>query len=132
MTAAKHTVMLTVTVGTCDQCHVLSTLSFYGATNLTTRPSGHHVGQDCKGCHSPNNWGGGAAKRKAATAPTPTRTTVGTVVGPPAARSNTGSETASSSGTAALGPAPVTSLDCAACHTTFNWTVATPARTPLR
>jgi hypothetical protein len=103
MTAAKHTVMLTVTGGTCDQCHDLSTLSFYGVTNLTTRPSGHHVGQDCKGCHSPNNWGGGAAKRKAATAPTPTRTTVGTVVGPPATRSDTGSETASSSGTAALG-----------------------------
>ncbi len=39
-------------------------LSFYGVTNLTTRPNGHHVGQDCSGCHSPNNWGGGAAAKK--------------------------------------------------------------------
>ena len=62
MSAAKHTTMLAVTGRTCDQCHDLSTLKFYGVTNLTTRPNGHHVGQDCNGCHSPNNWGGGAAE----------------------------------------------------------------------
>jgi len=86
MSAAKHTAMLAATGGTCDQCHDLKTLTFYGVTNLTTRPSGHHVGQDCKGCHSPNNWGGNAQKRTVAAAKTPTKSTIGTVVGAPAAR----------------------------------------------
>ena len=62
MSAAKHTPMLAVIGRTCDQCHDLKTLKFYGVTNLTTRPNGHHVGQDCSGCHSPNNWGGNAQK----------------------------------------------------------------------
>jgi hypothetical protein len=82
MTAAKHTTMLSVTGGTCDQCHDLSTLKFYGVNNLTTRPNGHHVGQDCKGCHSPNNWGGGAAKKKVA-AVAATGTKVANVVSAP-------------------------------------------------
>jgi nitrate/TMAO reductase-like tetraheme cytochrome c subunit len=80
MSAAKHTAMLAATGGTCDQCHDLKTLTFYGVTNLTTRPNGHHVGQDCKGCHSPNNWGGNAQKRTVAAANTPTKSTIGTVV----------------------------------------------------
>jgi len=83
MSAAKHTLMLSVTGGTCDQCHDLSTLKFFGVTNLTTRPNGHHVGRDCNGCHSPNNWGGGTAKKGAA-AQTATRSSIGIVVRPPA------------------------------------------------
>jgi hypothetical protein len=84
MSAAKHTAMLAATGGTCDQCHDLSTLSFYGVTNLTTRPNNHHVGKDCNGCHSPNNWGGGNATKKVA-AVTATTGKVGAVVGAPAA-----------------------------------------------
>jgi hypothetical protein len=80
MSAAKHTAMLAATGGTCDQCHDLSTLKFFGVTNLTTRPNGHHVGKDCNGCHSPNNWGGNAQKRTVAAAKTPTNSTIGTVV----------------------------------------------------
>ena len=57
MSASKHTTMLSVTGGTCDQCHDLSTLKFYGVSNLTTRPNGHHVGKDCNGCHSPEQLG---------------------------------------------------------------------------
>jgi hypothetical protein len=87
MSAAKHTTMLSVTGGTCDQCHDLKTLSFYGVTNLTTRPNGHHAGQDCKGCHSPNNWGGGAQKKQVATA---TGSKVGTVVAAPATTARIG------------------------------------------
>jgi hypothetical protein len=70
--------------GTCDKCHdsVTPKLSFYGVTNLTTRPNGHHVGQDCSsgGCHNPNNWNGGSARKKTATAPAATRSTIGLVV----------------------------------------------------
>jgi hypothetical protein len=80
MSSAKHAAMFAVIGKTCDACHDLSTLKFYGVTNLTTRPNGHHVGQDCSGCHSPNNWGGGAAAKK--TLPqTAQRSTVGIVVG---------------------------------------------------
>jgi hypothetical protein len=93
MSAAKHTTMLSVTGGTCDQCHDLSTLKFYGVNNLTTRPNGHHVGKDCNGCHSPNNWGGGAAKKTVAAAKTPTRSTIGTVVTAAQALSAQGSAT---------------------------------------
>jgi nitrate/TMAO reductase-like tetraheme cytochrome c subunit len=80
MTAAKHTTMLSMTGGTCDQCHDLNTLKFYGVTNLTTRPNGHHAGQDCNGCHNPNSWKGAAAKKTVAAATVPTRSTIGTVV----------------------------------------------------
>jgi Cytochrome c7 and related cytochrome c len=79
MSAAKHTLLLSDTGGTCDQCHDLSTLSFFGVTNLTTRPNGHHVGKDCNGCHSPKNWGGGAAKKPPA-APAPAHTAIATVI----------------------------------------------------
>jgi hypothetical protein len=81
MTAAKHTTMFTVIGKTCDACHETGD-AFYGVTNLTTRPSGHHVGQDCSGCHSPNNWGGGNAKKVAAV--TATGSKVSAVVGAPA------------------------------------------------
>jgi hypothetical protein len=85
MTSAKHTLLLSDTGGTCDQCHE-SGLSFYGVTNLTTRPSNHHVGQDCKGCHSPNNWGGGNAVKAKATS----KSTIATVVSSPAATQSPG------------------------------------------
>jgi hypothetical protein len=78
MSSAKHTLMFAVIGKTCDACHE-SGLSFYGVTNLTTRPSGHHVGQDCSGCHNTNSWDDGAAKRPVATA-TASRSTIGTVV----------------------------------------------------
>ncbi len=83
MTSAKHTLMFAVIGKTCDACHETGK-SFFGVTNLTTRPNNHHVGQDCSGCHSPNNWGGGAAKRTVAAAATASRSTIGTVVTPAA------------------------------------------------
>jgi hypothetical protein len=61
MSSAKHTLMFAVIGKTCDQCHDAKTLTFYGVSNLTTRPNGHHTGQDCNGCHNTNNWSGGAA-----------------------------------------------------------------------
>jgi hypothetical protein len=79
MSSAKHTLMFAVIGKTCDACHDTGK-SFYGVTNLTTRPNNHHVGQDCSGCHSPNNWGGNAAKRTIAAAATASRSTIGTVV----------------------------------------------------
>jgi hypothetical protein len=87
MSSAKHTSMFAVIGKTCDACHDLSTLKFYGVTNLTTRPNGHHVGQDCSGCHNTNNWDGGTQKRKpVAVAATSTRVT--TVVGAQVASAN--------------------------------------------
>ncbi|HWY95316.1 MAG TPA: hypothetical protein VNX69_09005, partial [Steroidobacteraceae bacterium] len=96
MSAAKHTLMLSVTGGTCDQCHDLSTLKFFGVTNLTTRPNGHHVGKDCNGCHSPNNWGGGSAK-KSVSAQTATRSSIGIVVSSPAGAATTASASTTAS-----------------------------------
>ena len=123
MSAAKHTLMLSVTGGTCDQCHDLSSLKFFGVTNLTTRPNGHHVGRDCNGCHSPNNWGGGTAK-KSVTAQTATRSSIGIV-----ARSPASSATTLSSATVAsavqpgaartIGSRPShagVTANCASCH----------------
>jgi hypothetical protein len=69
MTSAKHTLMFTTIGNTCDACHnrVTPPLSFYGVTNLQTRPSDHNSGSkltaDCNQCHSPNSWGGGAQGR---------------------------------------------------------------------
>jgi Cytochrome c7 and related cytochrome c len=83
MSSAKHTLMFAVIGKTCDACHDTGK-SFTGVTNLTTRPNNHHVGQDCSGCHSPNNWGGNTAKRTIAAAATASRSTVGTVVTPAA------------------------------------------------
>jgi mono/diheme cytochrome c family protein len=81
MSAAKHTLLLADTGGTCDQCHEIGK-AFYGVNNLTVRPGANHGrGQDCNGCHSPNNWNG-AQKRKTAAAPATTKTTVGIVANP--------------------------------------------------
>jgi Cytochrome c7 and related cytochrome c len=79
MSSAKHTLMFAVIGKTCDACHETGK-SFTGVTNLTTRPNNHHVGQDCSGCHSPNNWGGNTAKRTVAATTTASRSTIGTVV----------------------------------------------------
>jgi hypothetical protein len=71
-------------------------LSFYGVSNLQTRPSDHRSGNklnDCNGCHSPKDWGGGAATKKVA-ATASTRSTIGTVVNAPAATQNAASATA--------------------------------------
>jgi hypothetical protein len=81
MSSAKHTAMFAVIGKTCDSCHDSSTLKFYGVTNLTTRPNGHHVGQDCSGCHNTNNWNGGAATRKTTAPQTATRSVVSAVAG---------------------------------------------------
>jgi hypothetical protein len=78
MSSAKHALLLTDTGGTCDQCHDATTLAFYGVSNLQHRPNGHHVGQDCNGCHGTNNWSN-AQVRKTAAAPATTKTTVGIV-----------------------------------------------------
>jgi hypothetical protein len=92
MTSAKHTAMFAVIGKTCDACHdaVTPTLSFYGVSNLTTRPRDHSSGSkktsDCSSCHNTNGWGGGAAQKKpppAAPAASP-RTTIATVVNPAA------------------------------------------------
>jgi len=73
MSSAKHTLMFATIGKTCDACHnrVTPALSFYGVTNLQTRPTDHNSGSkassDCSSCHNPNSWGGGAQKRPAAT-----------------------------------------------------------------
>jgi hypothetical protein len=70
--------MFAVIGKTCDACHnkVTPALSFYGVTNLQTRPSDHSSGSkstnDCSGCHGTSSWGGGAqvkAVAKATAAP---------------------------------------------------------------
>jgi hypothetical protein len=87
MTSAKHTAMFAVIGKTCDACHGLSTLAFYGVTNLQTRPSDHNSGQkatgDCSGCHGTTNWDGGAAKKAAA--PAAAKAKIGMVFRPGAA-----------------------------------------------
>jgi predicted CXXCH cytochrome family protein len=130
MSSAKHSSMFTVIGKTCDACHDLSTLKFYGVTNLTTRPNGHHVGQDCSGCHNTNNWDGGSQRRKVV-AVAATGTKVATVVGAPVATVNlanaglaansalagnvVGTAQAGITRAATLSHAGVTS-NCASCH----------------
>jgi hypothetical protein len=69
MSAAKHSLMFSYIGSTCDACHnkVTPALSFYGVSNLQTRPGDHSSGNkltaDCSQCHSPNNWGGGVQAR---------------------------------------------------------------------
>src|SRR5258708_38342108 len=97
MASAKHPLLLADTGGKCDQCHGLSTLSFYGVTNLQTRPndkqhsSGNASTNDCSGCHGTNGWNN-AQIRKTAAAPATTKTTVGIVANTGLARraANTG------------------------------------------
>jgi hypothetical protein len=100
MSNAKHTAMFSVIGGKCDGCHE-SGLAFYGVSNLTTRPNGHHVGQDCSGCHSPNNWGGNAAK-KAVTSSATARGVVTSVVGAPTAAGQTAAANGRAVGTNTL------------------------------
>jgi hypothetical protein len=120
MSSAKHTAMFAMIGKTCDACHDLSTLKFYGVTNLTTRPSGHHTGKDCSGCHSPNDWGGGgAAAKKKAVAQTATTSKIATVVSAPAA-SASATNTVQSAGPR-TGAAPRVSHagvtgNCVSCH----------------
>jgi len=122
MSSAKHTLMFAVIGKTCDACHE-SGLSFYGVTNLTTRPSGHHVGKDCSGCHNTNNWDGGTQTRKAAVQAA-ARTTIGTVISAPAPSASAAAalqpgaapmSAAQSARPLGLSHAGVTS-NCAGCH----------------
>jgi len=122
MSSAKHSSMFAVIGNTCDACHE-SGKSFYGVTNLTTRPNGHHVGKDCSGCHNTNNWDGGTQIRKVA-AQAATRSTVGTVISAPVASASAAGalqpgapQMSTARGAAALGlsHAGVTS-NCASCH----------------
>ncbi len=95
MSSSQHSLMFAFIGSTCDACHnrVTPSLSFYGVSNLTIRPTGdpHNQGNalknDCSGCHSPNNWGGNVAKRTVKT--TTTRSTVTTVVNGAAASRGT-------------------------------------------
>ncbi|HEY2675646.1 MAG TPA: cytochrome c3 family protein [Steroidobacteraceae bacterium] len=84
MSSAKHTSLFAVIGKTCDVCHDLPTLKFYGVANLTTRPNGHHVGQDCSGCHNTNNWNGGRAVKATMAAATTGHSNVVAVAGAPA------------------------------------------------
>jgi hypothetical protein len=78
MSAAKHTLLLADTGGTCDQCHEIGK-AFFGVT-MDVRPSpGHGGGQDCNQCHNPSSWKNASAKRKTAAAPATTKTTVSIV-----------------------------------------------------
>jgi hypothetical protein len=116
MSAAKHTAMFAHIGGTCDACHnaVTPALSFYGVTNLTTRPSNHSSGSkktsDCSSCHNPNNWNGGAATRTPVVK-TAARSTVSAVATAPAA---TASVATASVATAPVAPAPAGSAKTAA------------------
>ncbi len=144
MTAAKHTALLAATGNTCDQCHDLKTLKFYGVTNLTTRPNGHHTGQDCNGCHTPGNWGGNAQRATAKSVKTAITTVVsapavGTATGrapgpegrrgvgvanPPSHLGVTSNCASCHNGTLAAGKGPQhiqSDNTCQNCHTTLEW-----------
>jgi hypothetical protein len=115
MSAAKHTSMFAVIGSTCDACHDTGK-AFYGVTNLTTRPNGHHVGQDCSKCHSPNNWGGNAVAKTAVK--TAGASTVSVVVAGPATARGATLPAATTTATASAKPLShlgVTS-NCASCH----------------
>ncbi len=92
MSSAKHTAMFATIGSTCDACHnrVTPPLSFYGVSNLQTRPNDHNSGReatgDCSGCHNTNDWGGGAAKRKTAAAQPAATSKVSSVVSQRAGR----------------------------------------------
>jgi hypothetical protein len=129
MSSAKHTAMFAVIGKTCDGCHDASTLKFYGVTNLTTRPNGHHVGQDCSGCHNTNNWNGGvAARNKKTAAATTTSSKVTAVV---AAPSTTTTNTANTANTAAATTASTSTAKTANVATSSTTTVNT-ANAPAR
>jgi len=124
MTSAKHTLMFAFIGKTCDACHnkVTPALSFYGVTNLTTRPSDHNSGsklsQDCSSCHNTNNWDGGTLTRTPV-AKSAAHSAVTTVVVAPigvAQRSAPTGTAASVQLTRQMSHAGVTS-NCSSCHT---------------
>jgi hypothetical protein len=90
MSSSKHSSMFAVIGKSCDACHnaVSPALSFYGVSNLTTRPGNHSSGgkksNDCSGCHNTNGWGGGAATRQRVPVVNAARPTIGLVVSAPA------------------------------------------------
>jgi predicted CXXCH cytochrome family protein len=112
MTSAKHTSMFTVIAKSCDPCHnkVTPALSFYGVTNLQTRPSDHNSGSkltnDCSGCHNTNSWGGGAQARPAAT-PAATATAKATVAAAVPVTASTSAIASAASAAPATPAAPV-------------------------
>jgi hypothetical protein len=131
MTSAKHTLMFAVIGKTCDACHnaVTPALSFYGVTNLTTRPNDHNSGSkktsDCSSCHNTNNWDGGAAK---AVAKKVSKAVVTAVVTAPAASnsaSSVASKAANREGTTVAGSAIAGRTAVAGAH------AAAPNLTPL-
>jgi cytochrome c553 len=135
MSSAKHTAMFAVIGHSCDGCHDASTLKFYGVTNLTTRPNGHHVGQDCSGCHNTNGWGGAAKGKSTAVAQTTVRAKVGMIITPrfstpvrggtlvlPGGRAGSGRSLAGSVASSAQPSHFGVTSNCISCH---NGTLAT-------
>jgi hypothetical protein len=125
MTSTMHTSMFTVIGSTCDACHnrVTPALSFYGVTNLQTRPGDHNSGnmatQDCSACHSPRNWDASQVK-KTAKAPAATHASVSAVVtagsqGTPMARARGRGAGAADASTMRMSHLGVTGA-CAGCH----------------
>jgi nitrate/TMAO reductase-like tetraheme cytochrome c subunit len=120
MSAAKHTSMFAVIGKTCDACHnaVTPALSFYGVSNLTTRPSNHNSGSkktsDCSSCHNPNNWDGGAQTRAAAKATA--RGVVTSVVAAPRAATVPSAATAGAATAGAKVSHVGITANCASCH----------------
>ena len=135
MTSAKHTSMFGYIGSTCDACHnkVTPALSFYGVTNLQTRPNDHNNGskatEDCSSCHSPKQWDN-AQTRKAAKAPATTarRAAITTIARPmlvnstaaTAALAVTATATPATAATATAGSAGIShagvTSNCASCH----------------
>jgi hypothetical protein len=120
MSSAKHTLLLADTGGHCDQCHGLSSLAFYGVTNLQTRPndkqhsSGSASTGDCSGCHSTKGWNN-AQVRKVATAPAAAKTTVSMVANTGLAGRSANSGLLSQSGITRVNHAGVIA-NCVSCH----------------
>jgi hypothetical protein len=125
MSSAKHTSMFTVIGKSCDSCHnkVTPALSFYGVSNLQTRPSDHKSGSkltnDCSGCHNTNSWGGGAQVR----APAAVASVRATSLSAPAVTA-TGTTAAATASTAAATAATVAAATATAA--TAATAVATP------
>ncbi len=135
MSSAKHTLMFATLGNTCDACHnrVTPALSFYGVSNLQTRPTDHNSGSkatsDCSHCHNPNSWGGGAQSRPTSGAAAtsakmtmPTAPGASPLVPAPAAAVTAASSIASAAGPS-LGATPATAFphtaansDCVNCH----------------
>jgi hypothetical protein len=131
MSSAKHTAMFAVIPKTCDGCHnkVTPALSFYGVSNLQTRPGDHNSGNklnnDCNGCHNTNSWGGGAQARPASTvAKAAVAAAVVTVNAANPHAAVTGNCVSCHNGTTATGKGArhiASNEQCANCHTTLAW-----------